>query len=219
MGPCQIALVVGDLATAEHYVEMLLDHSTRHALTHYRAFGVGLQGVLAITRGDVVTGSRLLRAGFNELGSARPATQFVFQLMTEALGHAGQVSEGVAKLNEAIERSEQSEERWLVAELLRIEGELLLLQGTPGAATKAEGHFRQALDWARQQGALSLELRAATSLSRLLRDQGRSADAVTLLQPVHDRFTEGFDTADLKAAKALLDELAADSTSGRRRAS
>ncbi|HYZ23180.1 MAG TPA: hypothetical protein VE690_13590, partial [Rhodopila sp.] len=95
---------------------------------------------------------------------------------------------------------------WLSADLLRIKGERLLLRGTQGAATEAEGHFRQALDWARRQGALSLELRAATSLARLLRDQGRSADAGALLQPVYDRFTEGFNTADLKAAKALLDD-------------
>ena len=71
----------------------------------------------------------------------------------------------------------------------------------------AEGHFRQALDWARRQAALSWELRAATSLARLLSDHGRSADATALLQPVYDRFTEGFDTADPKAAKALLDTL------------
>jgi predicted ATPase len=81
------------------------------------------------------------------------------------------------------------------------------LQGAPGAAATAEDHFRQALDWARRQGALSWELRAAMSLARLLYDQARSADALALLQPIYDRFTEGFDTADLKAAKALLDTL------------
>jgi predicted ATPase len=86
-----------------------------------------------------------------------------------------------------------------------VKGELLLLQRAPGAATAAEDHFRQALDWARRQGALSFELRVATSLGRLLRDQGRPADALAPLQPVYDRFTEGFETADLKAAKALLD--------------
>jgi predicted ATPase len=90
--------------------------------------------------------------------------------------------------------------------LLRVKGELLLLRGTQEAEAAAEDHFRQALDWARRQGALSFELRAATSLARLLRNQGRSAaDATALLQPVYDRFTEGFDTADLKTAKALLD--------------
>jgi predicted ATPase len=83
----------------------------------------------------------------------------------------------------------------------------LLLQGAPGGAAAAEGHFRQALDWARRQGALSWELRAATSLARLWYEQSRPAEALALLQPVYDRFTEGFDTADLRAAKALLDDL------------
>ena len=127
--------------------------------------------------------------------------------MAEALGRAGHIADGLAAIEEATARSERSEERWVIAELLRIKGELFLLQGAPGAAAAAEGHFRQAVDWARRQGALSWELRAATSLARLLSDQGRSADAAALLQPVYERFTEGFDTADLKAAKALLDDL------------
>jgi predicted ATPase len=92
-----------------------------------------------------------------------------------------------------------------MAEMLRIKGELFLTQGAWGSAAAAEGCFRQALDWARRQGALSWELRAATSLARLLRDQGRSADAIAVLQPVYDRFTEGFETADLKAAKAVIE--------------
>jgi predicted ATPase len=75
------------------------------------------------------------------------------------------------------------------------------------AASAAEDHFQQALDWALRQGALSWELRAATSLARLLRDQGRSADALEVLQPVYGRFTEGFNTADLQVAKAVLDDL------------
>jgi predicted ATPase len=127
--------------------------------------------------------------------------------MAEALGRAGQIADGLAAIEEAIVRSERSEERWAIAEMLRIKGELLLLQGAAGDLASAEDHFRQALDWARRQGALSWELRAATSLARLLSDLGRSADATALLQPVYDQFTEGFATADLKAAKALLDDL------------
>jgi predicted ATPase len=127
--------------------------------------------------------------------------------MAEVLGRAGQLDDGLAAIEEAIGRSERSGERWATAEMLRIKGELLLLKGAPEVAAEAEDHFRQALDWARRQGALSWELRAATSLARLLRDQGHSADAIAVLQPVYDRFTEGFETADLKAAKALLDEL------------
>jgi predicted ATPase len=94
-----------------------------------------------------------------------------------------------------------------MSELLRIKGELVRLQDTRGAAATAEDHFRQALDWARRQGALSWELRAATSFARLLHDQDRPADAMALLQPVYVRFTEGFDTVDLRAAKALIDVL------------
>ena len=93
-----------------------------------------------------------------------------------------------------------------MAELVRVKGELLLSQGAPGAAAD-EDHFRQALDWARQQGALSWELRAATSLARLLRNQGRPADAAVCLRPIYDRFTDGFGSADLIAAKQLLDQL------------
>jgi predicted ATPase len=92
-------------------------------------------------------------------------------------------------------------------ELVRLKGELSLLHGMPGAAVSAEIHFRQALNGARDQGALSWELRAATSLARLLRNQRRSADAIACLQPIYDRFTEGFSTADLIAAKLLLDDL------------
>jgi predicted ATPase len=124
-----------------------------------------------------------------------------------ASGRAGQIADGLVMIEEANARSERTEECWQMAELLRIKGELLLMQGAPGAAAMAEDHFRQALDWARRQGALSWELRAATSLARLLRDQGRSVDALALLQPVYDRFTEGFETTDLNTANALLDAL------------
>jgi hypothetical protein len=204
---CPIALWVGDLAAAEYYVEMLLDHSTRHALGRWRVFGRCYQAMLVIQRGDVDTGLRLLRAAFAEPGAAGDGARLIAFLISAASGHAGQVADGLAEIQEAIVRSEATEERWAIAESLRVKGELFLLQGAPGAVATAEDHFRQALDWARRQGALSWELRAATSLARLLQGQGRSADALTLLQPIYDRFTEGFATADLKAAKALLDTL------------
>jgi predicted ATPase len=164
--------------------------------------------VLAIKRGDVATGLPLLRTGFDELGEAKfSVIRTITFVMAEALAQAGEISEGLAVVEEAIVQSEHTEERWRIAWLLRVKGELLLLQDPFGAAAVAEDHFQQALDWARRQGALSWELRAATSLARLLRDQGRPVDAMALLQPVYDRFTEGFDTSDLKAAKALLDTL------------
>jgi predicted ATPase len=170
--------------------------------------------VLVIQRGDVITGLRLLRAGFDEFGEAGSTVfRLIAALMAEALGRAGQYAEGLAAIEEEIARSERTEERWAMAELMRVRGELLLLQGTPGAASAAENHFRQALDWARRQGALSWELRAATSLARLLQNQDRPANAIACRQPIYDRFTEGFGTADLIKAKQLLSEL--DNAGGR----
>jgi predicted ATPase len=205
---CPIALWTGDLTAAESYVDTLLDQSIRqHVLAVHHVLGLCHQRVLAVKRGDV-SGLRLLRAGFDDLGEANAMFRFPFlSEMAEALGRAGQIADGLAVIDEAIERCERTEEYWVMSELLRIKGELLRVQGAPGAAAAAEDHFRQALDWARRQGALSWELRAATSLARLWRDQDRPADAMALLQPVYDRFTEGFDTVDLQAAKALIDTL------------
>src|SRR6476620_9897963 len=124
--------------------------------------------------------------------------------LAEALGQVGRIDEGLALIEAGIE---QFEAGCFTPELIRLKGELSLLQGMPGAAGSAEIHFRQALDRARRQGALSWELRAATSLARLLRKQGHSDDAVAVLQPIYYRFTEGFGTADLVAAKQLLNEL------------
>jgi predicted ATPase len=204
---CPLALLTGDLAAAEHYTTMLLDHSTRFALAFWGAWGRSFQGVLVIQRGDVITGLRLLRAGLDEIGEAGFAIFRLIAILTaEALRRAGHVAEGLAAIEEAISRAERTEERHTMAELMRVKGELLLSQGAPGAVAAAEDHFRQALDWARRQGALSWELRAATSLARLLRNRGRSADATACLQPIYNRFTEGFGTADLISAKRLLDE-------------
>ncbi|HXO91487.1 MAG TPA: hypothetical protein VN849_11940, partial [Stellaceae bacterium] len=208
LAACPIALWVGDWVAAEHYVGMLLEHSRNHALSRWRAYGRCHHGALAIQRGDLSTGLRLLRAGLEELGDPRSAPLLFRFVMAEALGRAGQIADGLAAIEEEIVDSERSEERWATAELLRIKGELLLLQGMPGAAAAAEDHFRQALDWARRQGALSWELRTASSLARLWRDQQRVTEARELLGSVYGRFTEGFATADLREARSLLQQLA-----------
>jgi tetratricopeptide (TPR) repeat protein len=206
---CPIALFVGDLAATEHWVAMLVEYSERHALAVWQILGRCLKGVLLIGRGEAAAGLPLLQAALEDLRKTGYVLRYTGFLgaLAEGLGGAGQVAEGLTAIEEALERSERNDARWNMAELLRIKGELLLLRDPPNAAAAAEDHFRQALDWARRQGALSWELRAATSLARLLRDQGRSANGTALLQPVYDRFTEGFATADLKAARALLDDL------------
>jgi predicted ATPase/DNA-binding winged helix-turn-helix (wHTH) protein len=206
---CPVTLVTGDLAAAESYVAMLLDSSAAHALPIWQAGGHRFHAVLLIRNGDFDTGLPLLRTALEQPPEASfqpDFTQFLGEL-ADGLGRAGQIAEGLDAIDEALGRSERNEDRWSVAELLRIRGELLLLQGGSGAAAAAEDYYRQALGWARRQGALSWELRAATSLVRLLRDQSRSAEAIALLAPIYNRFTEGFETADLKAAKALIDGL------------
>jgi predicted ATPase len=207
---CPVALFTGDLATAEGYAVMLLESSAAHELPFWRAGGHSFHATLLIRNGDVDTGLRLLRVALEQAREASFQPSFTWFLgeLAAGLGHTGQIAQGLEAIDQALARSKRNEERWCAAELLRIRGELLLLQGGAGAATAAEDHYQQALGWARRQGALSWELRAAMSLARLLRDQARPADAMALLQPVFDRFTEGFDTADLEAAKALLDALA-----------
>jgi predicted ATPase len=184
---CPIALLTCDLDAAERYVEILLDHSTRHALARWRAWALSHQGVLAIQRGEFRVGLRLLRASSAE-PSAIEVRQFFPFLTAEALSRAGQIADALAVIEEAIGSSERGR-RWATAEMLRIKGEVFLLQGAPEAAAAAEDHFRKALDLARRQGALAWQLRAATSLARLLCGQNRSTDAKALLQPVFDSFS------------------------------
>jgi predicted ATPase len=206
---CPTMLWVEDLAAPEADIVMLLNLSTRHALPSWGALGRAFQGVLAIRRGDVDPGLRLLRAGFDEFGGAITdwlSVMFLCELAA-GLGSIGQITDGLIAAEQAIGRAEQTEARWVLPESLRIKGELLLLQTADGATAAAEAHFRQALDWARGQGALSWELRAALSYARSQGAQGRHQQAKQILAPVYDQFTEGFGTADLRTARAMLDAL------------
>jgi predicted ATPase len=207
---CMVAIAIGDHAAAEHSVAMLLEHSAKHTLGFWQALGHSYEGQVLIMRGDVVDGVRCLRAGLDELRETRYVLRSpgLLGALAEGMAGAGQLPPALLMIDEALTRCEHTDERWSIAELLRVKGELLLLQDTQGANTEVENHFRQALDWAHRQGALSWELRVATSLARLLSDQDRVGEAIATLQPVYDRFTEGFDTADLKSAKAILDALA-----------
>ena len=117
------------------------------------------------------------------------------------------LAEGFVVMERALARAKRIEEGWCFAELLRKNGDLLLVRATPTDVANAEECFRQALEWGRRQDALSWELRRATSLARLYHRQGRTPQARKVLSPVYRRFTEGFKTPDLLAAKALLESL------------
>jgi predicted ATPase len=205
---CLIAVWVGDLVTAERWIAMLLDASAKHGLTVLNAIGRCLKGVLLLARADR-TGLAILRAGLERFREANYGFRFTIYLgmLAQGLGAAGKTGEARIAINKALERADANEERWCMPELLRIKGELLRLDQSADSSETAEDYFQQSLAEARRRQALSWELRAATSLARLWCDDGKKAAARELLSGVYDRFTEGFDTLDLRTAGALIDEL------------
>jgi predicted ATPase len=144
--------------------------------------------------------SRATRAELN-----RP---FFLTLLAEACMETGRLDDGLSALTEALAAADEHENRHHEAEIHRLKGELLLRQDDSNAA-EAQSCFQRAIEIARNQNAKSFELRAPMSLARLLAKQGRRDEARTMLAEIYNWFTEGFDTADLKDAKALLDELSA----------
>ena len=157
--------------------------------------------------GDLAEGISALRSGLTAYRAtgAEAGIPHFNALLAEACELAGQIEDGLTLLDDALEFTERTGERWLAAELNRRKGQLLLRQGHSEAA---EELYRQALSIAREQEARLWELRATVSLARLSHDQIRRAAARDLLAPVYGWFTEGFGTPDLKEARALLDELA-----------
>ncbi len=206
---CPVATLNGDVEAAEGYTAVLLNHARELGLAGWIARSHCFQGVMLIMRRDFAAGLPLLREALDELreGGSAPGYPAFLALFARGLGLAGQVTEGLAVIDQALELSERHEENWSLPEVWRNKGELLLLGGSVGTAVAAENCFRQALDWARRDGTLSYELRAAFSLGRLWRNQGRGAEARELVASVYRRFTEGFETGDLRIAKRVLDEL------------
>jgi len=208
-GACPIAFLAGDLDAAERYGAMLVDHTERHPIRLWQVWARCFNGLVTARRGDITAGLQALRGGLEQAGAARFLPRFLLLLgeLASCLGEAGEIALGLETVDETLARCEARDERWYVAELLRIKGELAILEGAADAADAAEGHFLHALNCARRQGALSWELRTATDLARLLRDQHRAAEARELLGSVYGRFTEGFATVDLQEAKSLLEHL------------
>ena len=168
-----------------------------------------LQGWALAAQGQGAEGIGQLRQGLTAwLATGAAGTQAYFLgLLAEAYGTMGQAKEGLSVLTEALAAAHNSREGYYEAQLHRLKGELLLQQTAPDEH-HAEACFHQALAIARRQQAKSWELRAATSLARLWQQQGKRAGAHAMLTPLYGWFTEGFDTADLQEAHALLEALA-----------
>ena len=172
----------------------------------WRGMGTVYRGWIKVINGDVGEGISLMREGSAAYRATGAVAWVPYQiaLLARACEVAGQIEEAVDLLGDSLQIVDRTGERWLAAELHRHKGQLLLRQGRTEAAEKL---YRKALGIAREQEAKLWELHTAVSLARLRRDQGRCCEARKLLAPVYGWFTEGFDTPDLKTAKALLDSL------------
>jgi len=198
--------VVGDNVALDERTDQLLAVATEQGFPMWHAQGTLFRGWVTVKNGDVAEGISLMRSGLTgcRASGAEGNMTDLMALLARACEIAGQVEEAITQLNSALQIAERTGERWLEAELYRHKGQLLLRQGQ---SEDAEDFYRKALSIAREQEAKLWELRAATSLARLRLYQGRHAEGRALLAPVYGWFTEGFDTPDLKEAKALLDEL------------
>jgi predicted ATPase len=196
-----------DEAVLGERLDELAAVAAEHRFSLYSAAGTILRGWVKVKNGDVAEGMSLLRSGsiaYRATGQEAWVPYFI-SLLAAACEIAGQVGEGLTLLDDALAIVESTGERWFAAELNRHKGQLLLRQGHSDAA---EVLYRKALSIPEAQGAKLWELRAAASPARLWREQGRGVEARDLVASVYGWFNEGFDTADLKEAKALLDELA-----------
>jgi class 3 adenylate cyclase/predicted ATPase len=193
---------------AQIQAETLITFGTERGFPLWSAAGRVIEGWALAEDGRADEGIAQMRSGladYTATGAELWVPDFL-ALLAETQGRAGQSVAALSIVAQALDQVERTEGRWLEAELHRLRGELLLVLAEP-EQLEAEACFIRALAVAREQGAKTWELRAATSLARLWRDQGRRAEAHNVLAPLYGWFTEGFDTPDLKDAKALLNEL------------
>jgi predicted ATPase len=191
------------------HAEAALSLTTEQGFPLFRAFGAILQGWTLAHQGQPQEGLAQIQQGLTawRATGAETLRPYFLALLAEAYGAMGQPETGMTALTEALMLVEKTGERWYEPELYRLKG-TLLLQRSGDHHAEAQGCFQQALAVARCQQAKSWELRAGMSLSRLWQQHGKRTEACELLAPIYDWFTEGFDTADLQEARALLEELA-----------
>jgi class 3 adenylate cyclase/predicted ATPase len=198
-----------DVATAYAYGSDCVALASEHGFAQWAALGRMLQGWANAQKGEATTGIASIRdrmAPAVAMTGSGVYTPLRLALLAEALALAGKIEEGLAALDDALAKAAVSGVRGWDAEIHRLRGELTGRLPYPDPA-KADESFRTAIAIAREQGTRGYELRAATSLARFWREHGRRGEARELLAPVYGWFTEGFDTPDLKEAKALLAEL------------
>ena len=198
----------GNRAAAAALAQELVALAEDKGSLYWKAYGMTNEGCVLAVTGRASNATQMLISGMTALWTTGTTVMMPFLLPHLARAHAelGQFEAARRCLGEAMTAAETTKETWCEAEIHRTAGEITLMSPEPDAA-KAQAHFERAITIARAQHAKSWELRAATSLARLWRDHGKRRQARDLLAPVYGWFTEGFDTLDLKEAKALPDEL------------
>jgi predicted ATPase len=198
----------GDVDGGQPLTERSLATAQEHGFPTWIGPALAGLGWVRVERGAQSEGLAEIREGISQFRKTGQQLfcPYLLALLADASLTAGDCAGGLSAVEEALTMVEKNLDRFYEAELRRLKGELLLAQAAPEPGS-AEACFRRALDLSREQGAKSLELRAATSLARLWRTQGKGDESRTLVDEIYGWFTEGFETEDLKQAKALLDEL------------
>jgi predicted ATPase len=207
---CVIQIECGNYSAANEQVIELISLAEEKGAQFWKALGLSVRGCLLVPGGRPVDAIQMITSSITALRStgARLWLPLHLPYLARAYGEGGQFDDARRCIDEAIASVETTNERWGEVEVHRTGGEIALLSPDPDAA-KAEAYFERALMVARKQQAKSWELRAAISMARLWRDQGKQDEARDLLAPVYGWFTEGFDTRDLKEARTLLNAPAA----------
>jgi predicted ATPase/DNA-binding winged helix-turn-helix (wHTH) protein len=197
-----------DLDSAEEYTDRFIAQAEKHSLAPYQTIGVGAKGELLVRRGEAEAGMALLRRSLQKMRAQRYGLLTTFSTaLAEGLAMTGRHDEALETIDEAIALVEHNTDLFGMPELLRIKANIVAA-AEPANPIRAEGLFARSLELARKQSALAWELRTATNLARLWLTQDRLLEAHNLLAPVYGRFTEGFESRDLRTARELLDRLA-----------
>jgi predicted ATPase/DNA-binding winged helix-turn-helix (wHTH) protein len=210
-----ISLWVGDWEGAEVGIDAVIEHAERHSLAPYRAAGTGLRGELDVRRGRAAAGVEALRDSLEALHGHRyeMLTAAFASAIAEGLALTGRLDDALATIDGALRRAERGGELLAMPEMLRIRAGIIACMPAAGPRD-AEAVLVRSLHLARSQGAPAWELRTATSLAHLWARQGRDREAHRLLASVYDSFTEGFGTADLRAAKRVIEDLGRPAMAG-----
>jgi len=198
----------GDLNGGERYIDRFIEQAERHSLAPYQSVGRGVKGELLVRRGDAQAGLPLLRGALETLHGLRYellTTSFMIAV-SEGLAMIGRLDEAAAAIDEAIEVVDRNGDLFMMPELLRVRGEILISLRTSDPSM-AEKSLLSALDLSVHQGALAWQLRTATSLARYRASQGRREEARSVLAPVYARFSERVENVDMVSARRLLGSL------------